>query len=765
MTKRLLSLLLVLVTVLSLTTSAFAADGPVERNVPLGDFDWSLETIDGRTVTKSTYAAKTVLMVFYTAFMDEGSPGAHLIGELAASTWLGDSGIQVIAVEASDNDAATVKGFKAAYAPDCDQIVFALNGRSLVWQIAGLYDTSGLISGNLCAVIKDNTLLYGWDGCYSASECRSALLASGAGGSSVTLGLNVASHTAAEIQAFANAHPLSSSALSYKKAPSFEEPYSAGVLSDATLNSALNILNQIRYIAGLNANVTLNASYSEQASAGTFVNYLNRTLSHYPDRPEVLADAKYDELYSKARSGAGSSNIAMGFGSLESATVYGWMSDSDASNIPMLGHRRWLLNPSLGAVGYGYTNGYSAIRVFDRSGSGSQSRVAWPAQQTPVQYFDAYDPWSLSMGTSVNMDDVTVKLTRKADGTSWSFSSASADGYFNVNNGGYGQTGCIIFRPDSLNSINAGDVFDVLVTISDGTDTTNVAYTVSFFDLSIASGDTGSGAGGSEQLATPKITSVTADGTAVTVKWGKVDGAAAYRLFYMKNGKWTTLKDTTGTSVTLNGTLGKTYTYTVRCISADGKSYTSSYDRTGKSVTVGVATPKITSVTASGKAVTVKWGAVDGAAKYRLFYMKDGKWTKLQDTTGTSVTKNGSYGKTYTYTVRCISADGTKYTSGYDKTGVSITLGQLATPKITSVTANGKDVTVKWDAVEGAAAYRLFYMKDGKWTKLQDTTGTSVTKTGTYGKTYTYTVRCISADGKSYTSSYDAKGASITLSK
>ena len=270
------------------------------------------------------------------------------------------------------------------------------------------------------------------------------------------------------------------------------------------------------------------------------------------------------------------------------------------------------------------------------------------------------------------------------------------------------------------------------------------------------------------QLATPKITSVTANGKAVTVKWGKVEGAAAYRLFYMKNGKWTNLQDTTGTSVTRNGSYGKTYTYTVRCITADGKSYTSSYDPTGKSITLinnQLATPKITSVTASGRAVTVKWGAVEGAEAYRLFFMKNGKWTRLQDTTETSVTKNGTYGKTYTYTVRCISADGKSYTSSYDASGKSITLtnSQLPTPQITSVTASGKAVTVKWSAVEGAAKYRLFFMKNGKWTKLQDTTDTSVTKNGAYGKTYTYTVRCISADGSKYTSSYDAKGKSITL--
>ena len=269
-----------------------------------------------------------------------------------------------------------------------------------------------------------------------------------------------------------------------------------------------------------------------------------------------------------------------------------------------------------------------------------------------------------------------------------------------------------------------------------------------------------------EYLATPQITSVTASGKAVTVKWGAVEGAEAYRLFYVKDGKWVKLKDTTSTSVTLNGTYGKTYTYTVRCINKNGSKYTSAYDKTGKSITLGqLATPQITSVTANGKAVTVKWGAVEGAEGYRLFYVKDGKWVKLKDTTSTSVTLNGTYGKAYTYTVRCISANGKTYTSAYDKTGKSVTLGQLATPQITSVTADGKAVTVKWGAVEGAEAYRLFYVKDGKWVKLKDTTSTSVTLNGTYGKTYTYTVRCVSANGKSYTSSYDKTGVSITLEK
>ena len=266
-----------------------------------------------------------------------------------------------------------------------------------------------------------------------------------------------------------------------------------------------------------------------------------------------------------------------------------------------------------------------------------------------------------------------------------------------------------------------------------------------------------------DQLATPEITSVTAKGKAVTVKWGKVDGAAAYRLFYWKNGKWTKLADTTGTSVTKNGTPGRTYTYTVRCISKNGKSYTSSYDPVGKSITLGgLATPHITSVTADEKSVTVRWGKVDGAAAYRLFYWKNGKWTKLADTTDTSLSLDGDQGRTYIYTVRCISADGTSYTSSYDPSGRSLNGSRRDVPELENVASTERGVLISWGAVDGTAKYRVFYKTDGgNWKKAGDTEATLFLWTGAKsGKNYRFTVRCLSADG-GYTSGYDPDGLGI----
>ena len=71
----------------------------------------------------------------------------------------------------------------------------------------------------------------------------------------------------------------------------------------------------------------------------------------------------------------------------------------------------------------------------------------------------------------------------------------------------------------------------------------------------------------------------------------------------------------------------------------------------------------------------MKWNAVSGAEKYRV-YRKTGTetWKKIGETTGTSFKDTkAEAGVPYTYTVRCITSDGAKYTSYFDTTGKTVT--------------------------------------------------------------------------------------------
>ena len=260
----------------------------------------------------------------------------------------------------------------------------------------------------------------------------------------------------------------------------------------------------------------------------------------------------------------------------------------------------------------------------------------------------------------------------------------------------------------------------------------------------------------------------------VKISWGTVAGASKYRVFY-KGGtakSWTIIGDTTSTSYTWTGATKDTkYTFTVRCVSSDGKTYISSYNKTGVSITYKPATlgtPSLQAVTNTPKGVTIEWKAVPDAKKYRVFY-KGGTaktWTIIGDTTSTSYIWTGAQsGTQYTFTVRCVSSDGKAYTSSYESKGMTITYkpAQLATPMLTPLTCTSKGIAISWEPVEGAQKYRVFRQNEsGGWTKIIDTTGVGYVWTeAEEGMRYTFTVRCISSDGKTYISGYDAAGKSI----
>ena len=147
--------------------------------------------------------------------------------------------------------------------------------------------------------------------------------------------------------------------------------------------------------------------------------------------------------------------------------------------------------------------------------------------------------------------------------------------------------------------------------------------------------------------------------------------------------------------------------------------------------------------------VTVKWQKMTGAEKYRVFRKtEDTGWYKICDTTAVTYTdKVVDSDITYYYTVRCLTADGKRYTSPYDTEGVSV--HYLAAPVISKMENVAKGTTLTWSPVAGVHNYRVF-MKNGGWKKVADTTDTSYTVTGlTAGTAYSFTVRGISEDGSS----------------
>ena len=273
-------------------------------------------------------------------------------------------------------------------------------------------------------------------------------------------------------------------------------------------------------------------------------------------------------------------------------------------------------------------------------------------------------------------------------------------------------------------------------------------------------------------IAAPEISKLENVNGGVKITWNKVNGASKYRIYHKNSSDWFRVSDTTSNSIVDKSVGVGTYTYTVRCISDDGKSFESGFNPKGLSIRYNQA-PKILETNVVNGGIKVIW-ETENNTNYRLYCKTEGKgWTKVCDNkTGVVTHKNLQPNKTYTYTVRAISSDAKKYLSGYDPVGMSAKY--VATPKISKTEVTYDGVKLTWNKVAGAEKYRVYY-KDGEgWNKLADTTGNSYLDMGLVSRElsikdnsvngqYIYTVRCISSNGKVFQSGYDTKGSKANL--
>lgn len=262
-------------------------------------------------------------------------------------------------------------------------------------------------------------------------------------------------------------------------------------------------------------------------------------------------------------------------------------------------------------------------------------------------------------------------------------------------------------------------------------------------------------------VASPEITKLENIYGKTKITWNKVNGAEKYRVYVRRNNKWTRFCDTTSNSATDTiVTSGKTYTYTIRCINSSATKFTSGYNANGKSVEY-IAAPELIKIEGSNEGVKLTWNKPAGSVKYRAYRKSSNGWTRLTETANTSYTdKSAKAGNNYIYTVRCLTSDSKRFTSGFNSNGESFKL--LTTPNV-KASANDESVKLSWNKVNGAEKYRVYYKSRKGWTRMVDTTSTSyIDNKVSSGKTYTYTVRCINSSANKFTSGYDSKGVTVT---
>ena len=264
-------------------------------------------------------------------------------------------------------------------------------------------------------------------------------------------GISIVPPGIADVKAFLAAHPTQTG-VGYTEDAS---------LDAATRQSALNHVNSIRYVAGVPANVTWDDSKMFMAEATAMLMAVTGEVNHFPKQPSGITD----DIFKIAAEGSKTSNLAYTVQSRDvvNQALRFFLGDSDADNLAMLGHRRWMLNPPLGKTAFGALGAYCAMTVRDKSNTqagAAHSVVMFPGQVTPLSFFENSWAWSVSFTSDYNVNNTKVIMVRRGDGASWNFAKGSADGNFYINNEGYGMPRCVIFRPRGI-AVQARDIFDV----------------------------------------------------------------------------------------------------------------------------------------------------------------------------------------------------------------------------------------------------------------------------------------------------------------
>ncbi len=259
-------------------------------------------------------------------------------------------------------------------------------------------------------------------------------------------------------------------------------------------------------------------------------------------------------------------------------------------------------------------------------------------------------------------------------------------------------------------------------------------------------------------IAAPVLKPLSNSLNGVNVSWEASAGAVNYRV-YRKNsaGAWVKTGETADTSfVDKNVESGKTYTYTVKCISADGSKSESGFDHKGKTIQF-IAAPVLKPLTNALTGVSVSWEASAGAANYRVYRKnKAGTFVSIGETTSTDfVDTDAKSGNTYTYTVKGINNDG--ISSGYDHNGQAIRY--ISAPVISKLSNTTEGVKIEWNPPPCAGTYRICRLNDeGNWIDVGTATNISFVDTNVEsGKIYTYTVKCTNIDGEIISSFYPGK--------
>lgn len=606
--------------------------------------DWSLETLDGTTITQDTYKKKTQLLVFYRGGMSDGEGicwnSNNLISKLADAWWTANNDVQVIAIESTDCSKAETKAYKKQYAPKAKNIVFAYGGSNLLWEKIvpeTSLASSGYVTFGICVVVQKGEIVDCWQYENSAANCETKLR------QFVDLGTD----------------------------PRLKQTRVDGRFNQTEARKMLSMINEFRTTKKIwywnsddSTKTILNSNSSNQVGKLSYDYDLEQIAMKRAQELAVVyshARPNGEMCYTLSVNGTTTCGENIAYctsGVWDAAGVFtAWREDNE--NYEGQGHRRNMLNGEYVAVGFGCfeANGFTYwTQEFGWSKSGAAKTEANNSSaaalidfdpsfvEAPTYTLDSLDQAVISK-ISYGSKGVTIQWNEVLGATSYQISKR-------VKGGSWKSLGVVTDLSFQDPDVESGKTYQYRVRAkrSDLTGAYSKTKSITY-------------------IGAPTLSSAKPAKTGVTLKWKKVAGASQYQIWRRVKtsggwGSWKKLAKVTGTSFTDKAVKsGKTYQYRMKSVNSSGK-LVNAYSNV-KKITF-IAAPVLAKPTVANKAVTLSWEKVPGAVKYRVFRKgpNDNGWVALKDLTKLQfVDQTVQKGVKYSYAVRCITKDGAKYTS------------------------------------------------------------------------------------------------------
>lgn len=176
-----------------------------------------------------------------------------------------------------------------------------------------------------------------------------------------------------------------------------------GVLPAEAIDDTLRRVNLFRWLAGL-PSVSHDGSRHRELMECAHMMSANNALSHNPP-------SSWSCYTSGGASAAARANIALGYPTSAWA-IDGYMIDR---GVPSLGHRRWILNHSLGSVEIGFSGRGQCLGVFNFGGGAERAWTAYPNQGFAPIDTALNQTWSFH-AHSIGLRGTGVAVERASDG-------------------------------------------------------------------------------------------------------------------------------------------------------------------------------------------------------------------------------------------------------------------------------------------------------------------------------------------------------------